>query len=365
MGTAVFDVAIIGAGVVGCSVAYELAKRKARVILIDKNCAAGEVSGGNFGQLWVQSKFPAWYLGVTLESAASYVLFVEGLRSTGIDVEYRREGGLELIFTAKAFAARKTKLELQRKVPGFTAELISPAEVGRLEPAINIRAIAGAVYSPHDGNINPFLLCRALAKAARVHGAESLMNTEVTGFKIASGHIARLITTQGEIRAAAVVNATGLDVNRIQGLAGENVLPVIGSRGQILVTEPVAPLLKRPTSKIRQTANGNVLIGSTTELGSINRQGRLTDVHNLASIAVNVIPALAEVCCIRTWSMPRVWPVDGLPIFECGKEVDNLYTVATHSALSLCPYIGATVTDWITEGKTPRLELRLTSERSA
>ena len=171
----------------------------------------------------------------------------------------------------------------------------------------------------------------------RALGVDYKPGTEVTGFAMDTGRITAVVTARGSISTPVVVNAAGLGVNTILAMAGAPPLPVTGNRGQVVVTEALPRLLSRPTNIIRQTGHGNILIGCTTEPGSLDRQGSLEDVHALAAKAVKLMPALADVNCIRTWSSPRVWPADGLPILEKGAFPEGLYTVATHSAISLCP----------------------------
>ena len=110
---------VIGAGVVGAVLARSLAGRKLKVVMVERGCAAAETSGGNFGLVWVQSKSPAWYLRLTMASADSYPSFISGLAETGVDIEYRRDGALELILSTDGIETRQKNLEWQREIPGF------------------------------------------------------------------------------------------------------------------------------------------------------------------------------------------------------------------------------------------------------
>lgn len=359
------DAVVIGAGVVGGVIAHSLAREKMKVALIEKQCAAAAASGGNFGLIWVQSKSPAWYLRLTMTSASYYPEFLAELRETGVDVEYCHDGGLELLFSSESVDSRRNNLEWQTRIPGFKAELLSPKEISQMEPAISPHAIVAGVWSPLDGHLNPFALCRALVRSARKWGAIYKAGTEVTDILTDKGSTIEVVTSNGIISSPIVINAAGMNVNQILAMAKVPPLPVTGNRGQVIVTEPLPRLLTRPTNVVRQTAHGNVLIGCTTEPGSLDRQGSLQDVHDLAAKAIKVIPALADVNCIRTWSSPRVWPEDGLPILSKAASPEGLYTVATHSAISLCPYIGKVMTDWIIRGKEPPVELQLNELRRA
>ena len=357
------DVVVIGAGLVGGAITYALAKRRVKVVLVERSCPAAEASGGNFGLIWVQSKSPAWYLKLTMAAAQSYPDYLAELDGSGVDIEYRREGAWDLILTQAALEARQRNLAWQREIPGYQAEIMPPQEVHALEPAIAASALVAGVYSAMDGDLNPFALCRVLVGAARRHGAVCCFGGEVIGIKTVRRRITKVVTAKGEIATDTVINAAGLGVNHILVMAGADALPVVGNRGQVIVTEPFPRLLARPTNIIRQTVNGNVLLGCTTEPGSSDRQGKLDDVHVLAARSIKVIPALANANCIRTWSSPRVWPVDGLPIFEQTESLWSMYTIATHSAVSLNPFIGETVAEWLTQGKVPPIELRLNENR--
>lgn len=163
------EVVVVGAGAVGCSIAYWLAKRGKDVTLVDKNGPATGTSVANFGQVWTSSKEPYTYMELNLRSSWLWPRMIEEL---GEDVDYRR-GGLEILLTEEDCAAAEEKLERQSRSRLFRGRIISPPEVWDMQPGIS-REIAGAIYCPDDGDSDPIKWTYALL-LARCYGLVFLL----------------------------------------------------------------------------------------------------------------------------------------------------------------------------------------------
>ena len=229
------QVVIIGGGVIGCSVAYHLTKLGWKdVLLLERKQltagttwhAAGLVEAGGF------------YDGTKIEMAKYtrelyHILEQETGQSTG----YSPVGYLE-------FACSPSRLEGMRRIADFdrgfevNVQELSPAEVKQKWPLAYTEDILAGFFTPGDGRVNPIDATIALAKGARMGGAQILEEIEVTGIKQTNGRVSGVITEQGEIEAGYVVNCAGLWAHQLGKLAGVNV-PLQASEHYYLITEPI------------------------------------------------------------------------------------------------------------------------------
>jgi sarcosine oxidase subunit beta len=156
------DVLIVGGGVIGCAVAYELAGQGMRVCLLDRGALCSGASGANGALIWPQ----AMKRGISLDLAlANFRLFPTLGEQLGIDIEYRRSGGMVAIADDEQWGRMTEYVCVQREV-GLPAELLDVAEARRREPELN-PALRGVLFAPQGGTINPFRLTLGYARAAR------------------------------------------------------------------------------------------------------------------------------------------------------------------------------------------------------
>ena len=229
------QVVIIGGGVIGCSIAYHLTKLGWKdVLLLERSQltagttwhAAGLVEAGGF------------YDGTKIEMAKYTRELYQTLEGeTGQSTGYNPVGYLE-------FACSPSRLEGMRRVADFdhgfgvNAEELTPAEVKRKWPLAYTEDILAGFFTPGDGRVNPIDATMALAKGARMGGAQILEEIEVTGITQENGRVSGVITDQGEIEAEYVVNCAGIWAHQIGKLAGVNV-PLQAAEHYYLITEPI------------------------------------------------------------------------------------------------------------------------------
>ena len=171
---------------------------------------------------------------------ASAELF-KGLREElGHDIEYHVKGGMILIETADELKVMEDFVARQKQT-GLQVDIIDRREASKLQRGLAEHLVA-STYSPQDGDVNPIELNLGFANAARRLGAEILLETEVTGCIIKGGRVEGVETAQGPIYAPVVVNAAGAWAPLIGKMAGLD-LPIKPRRGQLMITEPVAPYI--------------------------------------------------------------------------------------------------------------------------
>jgi sarcosine oxidase subunit beta len=363
------DVIVIGGGVIGAAVAYYLAVRKVRVLLLEKKDLAAGSSGACDGLVFLQSKKPGVHLRLAMRSRELFETLAETLP---VPVEYRPSGGLIVIETEEEAAAMETFVSKQRQ-SGLDVTLLSAEETREREPAL-AETIVGAAYSPMDGKINPLALTHGFAQGAKAHGADIRTHTAVTGFRQSGGRVTGVVTGRGTFTADVFVNAAGVYAPDIAAFLGFSV-PIHPRRGQILVTEAVSPTLGHALLSARyiaakydpalaekggqgvsmeQTEHGNILVGSTREFAGYNRNTTIEGIGSVAARAAALVPGLKNIHVIRAFAGLRPYTPDGLPMLGKVAGLDNLVMAAGHEGdgIALSAVTGQLIANLIVDGET-------------
>ncbi len=352
------DVVVIGGGMVGAAIGYGLAARGAATILLDEGDVALRAARGNFGLVWVQTKglgmqrYQQW----TRQSADLYPDFAaELLERTGIDVGYYKPGGLTLCLGEAEFAQQTqfvAAMHRQAGPEGYDGEMVSRRDVESALPNVTIGPdVTGGIWSPHDGHVTPLRLLRALHAGFAAAGGRYLGEHRVES--IARDEAGRFVmtTTGGEVSAAKLVLAAGHGIPQLAPMVGLNV-PTEPERGQVLVTERVAPFLPMPINNVRQTIEGSILIGSSNENVGFDDSTTLDMSREIAGRAVRMFPALAHLRLVRTWGALRVLPPDKFPIYEESAACPGAFVATMHSGVTLAAVHARRLPEWILEGRT-------------
>jgi glycine/D-amino acid oxidase-like deaminating enzyme len=332
------DVAVVGGGLVGGALAYGLARQGARVVVLDEGDMAVRASRGNFALVWVQAKglgLPA-YAGWTVKSSEAWSGFAAELAAeTGIDLHFSRPGGFHMLLSEAEVEARALALRRfhnQTGVARYRTEILARAELAKLLPGLG-PDVAGASYCALDGHVNSLKLFLALQIALARRGARYLPGHRVDAISRRAGAF-EISTPEGAVHAGSVVLAAGNANQRLAPMVGL-IAPMRPERGQIVVTERLAPFLHHPLSTLRQTDEGTVLIGDSREDGAdpAGTNGAITTV--MAERAVRIFPRLAGVNVVRTWRAIRVMPQDGFPIYDQSTSHPGAFLVTCHSGVTL------------------------------
>ena len=374
--TGTTDVIVVGGGVIGASVAYYLARRGRKVLLVERKDHASGASGSCDTAIFLQSKNAGIHLELALASAELF----KGLREElDHDIEYHRKGGMILIETADELKIMEDFVARQKKT-GLQVEIIGRREASRLQRGL-AEHLVGAAHSPQDGDVNPIELNLGFAHAARRLGTEILLETEVTGFIMDDGRVGGIKTTRGPFHAPIVVNAAGAWAPIVGKMVGLD-LPIKPRRGQLMVTEPVAPFIakgmlsasyiaakynadKLKGSKNRavrlgvglslsQTQKGNILIGGTREFVGYDVRNTHDGIQAVLKNAARLVPGLGSIHIIRTMGGLRPYTPDGLPMIGYVNNLEGYFMSAGHEGdgIALSPVTGKIVADMIVDGKT-------------
>jgi glycine/D-amino acid oxidase-like deaminating enzyme len=363
------DVIIIGAGVIGASIAFHLTRHGIKPLLVEKSDPAAGSSGACDGLVFLQTKKPGLHLKLALESRKRFDRLKDQLGSA---IEFRNPGGMCLIENEAELAAMQLFVEEQRR-SGLDVALIDGDEARRREPCLSRKVIA-ATFSALDSQVNPYALTFGFLRAAKSAGARVLTGAAIEGIEGVSGKTTGVFTRSRRISAPIVVNAAGAlaaEVGRMAGLK----IPIAPRRGQILVTAAVPPLLHhclvsaqyvavkfKPELaavggmgfSLEQAGSGNLLIGSTREFVGFDRRTTFDGIRSIAGRIAPVIPALARVPVIRTFGGLRPYTPDGLPILGKVADLEGFLMAAGHEGdgIALSAITGELIADLIATGRT-------------
>jgi len=331
---------VIGGGVVGAAIAYGLAKRGAKPLVLDGDDGAIRTSRVNFGLVWLLGKgdgMPAYGFW-TRRSADLWPAFSQELKEfTGIATHYVKSGGLSYCLGEAEYEMRSeavNRMRAQAENDPYEARMIDRSELVRLMPRVRFGSdVLGASFGPHDGHVSPLNLLHALhaamIKAGAIYRAESL----VTEVRPVGGRF-EVHTPKGIVSTPKVVLAAGHGINALEDSLGFKV-EVLAERGQILVTERMAPVGLLPANGVRQTAEGTFLIGTTNE--DVGYDTGTTPQAGAAMVrrAIRVIPALAHARIVRTWAGLRTLTKDECPVYEESSRYPGAFLATCHSGVTL------------------------------
>jgi len=344
------DYAIIGGGVVGLSIAYGLMRLGHRVLVLDEGDMGLRASRGNFGLVWVQTKglnapgYAMW----SRRSAELWQDFAAELTGTTSNaMGLQQDGGYDFHLSETDLDAKIAQHTALRDALGgdHPFEVIGHNTLRREEPHIGSRVV-GAIYGPKDGHVNPLRLLKTLAERNTEQGVRLKTGYHVNTIDPISTGGYRIRASQEIFEAEKVVLCAGLGSATLGPQLGldANIRP---QRGQVMITEKIAPLLNRPSTFIRQVDEGGIQIGDTKEEVGFNDSVALETLSFLSQRAATVFPALANARIVRTWAALRVMSADGLPIYQHSRSHPGAYLVTCHSGVTLAAAHARLVPLWL------------------
>lgn len=348
-----FDAVVVGGGLTGMAIAYGLIARGLETAVVDEGDVAFRASRGTFGLVWLSGKGDGMphYVGWTRLSTELWPAFADELLAlTGVDTAYAKCGGLHYCFGDEQLAQRRGLLERINRTaepPGCTYEVWDRRTTLERMPMIGPEVTA-SIYCADDGDCNPLALLRALHRGFKARGGVYLPNRKVRALRAAGDET---VVTAGadEVRGGRLVLAAGLGNIDVASLIGISV-PMAPSRGQILVSERVGPVLPMLSHTIRQTREGTIMFGDSYE--NVGLDNGVTDpvIRDLARTAIRTYPFLGSVRIVRAWGCLRPMPFDRYPIYEQLSTLPNTFLVNSHSGVTLAAVHAKRLAARIAEG---------------
>jgi glycine oxidase len=354
-----FDVAIVGGGIIGSSIALELAQQELRVVLLDRQQPGQEASWAAAGMLSPApdspDSIPLVPLGrASLELYPQFIAAVE--EASGRKVGYRREGTLEIIFAGDAQRELSTLVALHHGL-GLATEALPLDEAHRLEPALS-REVRAAAQLPYEASVDARALTEAVLAAAVKHGVTIRTGTAVTALTRETGRCTGVIAGGQKLPAGHVVLAAGCYSGGIEGLSAY--APTRPVRGQMVALRSSKVKLTRVLRSgygyvvPRDAARPQKLVaGSTLENVGFEKELTAGGLGQILRAAQELVPDLAGAAILETWSGLRPDTPDHLPILG-PTDIEGL-TIATghyRNGILLTPITAKLIREWLTERRT-------------
>jgi len=359
------SVVVIGGGVVGCSIAYHLARRGQRdvVVLERESVGSGTTSKAAGG---IRSQFPTeTEIRFSLEAIGVFERFQEEF---GVDIGYRKIGYLFLISDPDDLAGYRERMALQRRL-GVDVREITPAEAKAIVPALRVDDLIGAVWGPTDGMAGPAEVTNAFARRARELGARIVEGVDVTGIDVEHGRVRGVRTSQGAITAPIVINAAGPVAARVGRLAGVDVA-VHPRRRHIFFTEPF-PEIPGPVPLTTDRASGfyfrkemEQLLLSPGDVEDIGEDFTVpmdrARIDETVEKALHRIPIIEKARISGGWAGLRPLTPDDHAIIGWAPGVEGFFLSVGFGGHGFqhSPATGRYVSEWLLDGK-PSLDLSL------
>jgi len=356
----IYDIAVIGGGVMGCSTALHISRKKLKTVIIDSGALCREASGTNAGTLT---------LNMTRAALIPYAIKGWELWNSTEQWLYGDVGTISVNGLSLAFTEREEELLIKRaearKAMGAPIEIVSSKKAQQLEPGLR-QSVRSAAWCPKDGFTSAYLTGHAFRKVLNNEGVQIQEYFKVN--KIDNENKYFLICNEnGEfIKSKRVVLAGGVWLEYMLSLL--NIfIPIKCLINQLIITERVEPVMKTVLSiangllSLKQFANGTVLIGGGWQgIGDTERGGVEAIPKNLVGnirLACHTIPKLRFGRMARVWLGLEAETSDALPIIGNVPGFDDAYVIGSvHSGYTSGPYMGWLLSQFIT-GKEPDMPL--------
>ena len=362
-------VIIIGGGIVGCSIAYHLAKRGVEdVVLLERKqltCGTTWHAAGLVSMLW-----PTPYL--TNLAKYCHELYASLEEETGQATGYRRIGSLSVARTPERLEELR-RTSSMASVFGVESEMIDNERLAAFYPGINIDGVLGALYIEKDGQTNAIDTTMALSKGARMYGARVIENVKVEEILVEDGRAVGVKTEQGSISADKVVLAGGLWSRDIAAKIGVD-LPLYACEHFYVVTEDMDGMTKRPVLRdfdkgiYFKEDTGKILMGWFEHDALGCPMDRIPedfcfdefpcDIEHIEDYLIQgmgTLPVLEETGIRLFFNGPESFTPDNLHLLGPTPEVDNFFVACGMNSKGLAAGggIGKLMADWVVDGYPP------------
>jgi len=359
------DIVIIGGGVIGTSIAYQLSKNPSLSIMLIDVKKPGNATQASAGGLWAigesvglgcgviffktlskrkqemnntdiidvqrPHQLPPFFFDFCLRSNDLFPDLWEELKQVGgVDFKLEKTGLKYVMYDNDDRAYANS---IYDSIPHLHDQMVwmNEKELRKDEPYINEQAI-GALTFLNDDQVNPYLLMNAFRNAARNQGV-LILNEEVIDIKVENHKVVGVQTSNNYIACNTVINAAGAWAPEIGEMINVS-LPITPVKGQVLLSEKMPKILTSCLSTsdcyIAQKDNGEILIGSTTENKNYDTSSSFEQLKNLAQGAVKAIPVLKQMNCKRTWAGLRPGTPDEVPILGRVENIEGYINACGH-----------------------------------
>ncbi len=348
-------VLLVGAGIIGLSIAEELTRRGVEVELFEKGARPGcEASSAAAGILSPQGEAdgPGPFLNLLL---AGYPLIPEAVARlsalTQVDLRYRASGMILVALTERDEEELDRQIAWQQRA-GLRLERLTAGQIKEMEPAID-GPVRSGVWWPQTAQIDNTRLVEAIAEVVQAQGGTIHTDAPVSRFLLEGNRVTGVETAHGEVRADWVVNSSGSWAGFDESLS--LTIPAVPVKGQILQYRTDGPVVERiiksPRAYLVQRSDRELIVGTTVEHAGYDK--RVTDEgrRQIQAGAREISSRLDTLTLENSWAGLRPGTPDRLPILG-PTPLDRLLVAAGHyrNGILLAPLTGRLIADWITRG---------------
>lgn len=365
------DVAIVGGGLIGLSIAWRLARAGRSVVVVERDTIGAGASLAATGMLAPAAEHEPGsdpLLPLALESLRLWPGFRDALESeTGLPIDYRADGTVVVAIGRDEVERLRFRYDLQRR-SGLDAAWLPGTEVRRLEPALRPSVTAG-VHCPSDHQVDPRLVMAALAEACRRAGVTLVEGTAVAGLDWSGGTVTGIRAGDGSVTADTVVLASGAWSGE-GGLLPETLaLPVRPLKGQSMAlrttarTGTLGRMIWTEQVHMAPKSDGQLIVGATVEDCGFRSGITAGGLYALLEGARRVLPGIEEMEVEAVWGGYRPTSDDDAPIIDTLAPGLVVATGHHRNGYLLAPVTADAVAELVTRGALPEIAKPFTRSR--
>ncbi|MFD2044619.1 glycine oxidase ThiO [Ornithinibacillus salinisoli] len=355
----IYDAIVVGGGINGGSIAYNLAKKGKKVLLLEKDILASKSSGAAAGMLAAQVELDedGPLFALAKESRSMFPSIAEEIKElSGIDIELVNKGMYKIALSEQEENEYKQIIDLQQQA-GEQAEWISQEEIRRREPALS-NAITGAMFIQKDGQVSAPKITEGFLKAAAVLGVVIKEYTEVFSFQVENGKIAGVITNVGKFESDTVIVAGGAWTQKLLSEAGVQ-LQTYPVKGECFSVRTHQPLITRtifsPGCYLVPKMGGRLLVGATVKPNTFDQTVTVDGISSLMEKAKKLVTSIVDAEWEKAWAGIRPQTGDGLPYLGEHPKYKGLFIATGYyrNGILLSPITGEIIASLVTGESIP------------
>jgi glycine/D-amino acid oxidase-like deaminating enzyme len=344
------NVVVIGAGIMGASIAYHLTGLGAQVVVVEKVSPASQATQGAFASLITSHEEGPRAFSDLYGTAVLDWRRLDMEMAGKIPIQW----GGTLVWARPGPLADQLRAKIAKsQVWGVAVEPIGAPDFARLVPGVAPGPVGAGSFSPNMGTVDPFQAATVLLLEAKRQGAQVRYPCAVTGFDMLPGRVKTVLTTEGPIAADVVVIAAGADSDRLAKMAGAQAPHSLVS-GTLAHSKPYKRVLDRvlngPDGSIKQNPDGRIVTGLDYRPGAAGVDVSQAYGESLLALAAKTVPAMAGAALDKMTIGYVPIPKDNQPIVGFCDGPKNLYIVLTMSGITMAPLMGRLAAIEITQG---------------
>ena len=354
-----FDVIVVGGGVVGASITFQLSKSGKKVLMLERGEIGGQASSAASGTL--DSHFPELGRDFMEESMSTFLHVADEIENlTGIDVEVEKSGELVLSFDEQS---SEEFFHMNEKCRDMCcgSEWLTTSQIHNLEPEVSDNVL-GAIYRPNTSRVNNQRLSEAFSRASTFYNSSVEIGSEVIGIDNSDRETVKVTTRSGIFYSSKLIIAAGAwTPSLLTNLKVD--IPVRPIKGQNLNLSPdfqkVQTVVKGNSGVIVPRNDGSVMAGVTQEDKGFDNRVTADGIKSIMNEITSIMPALGN--ATFNWAISGLRPAasDGLPIIDFIPGSDRIIVAAGHYmwGIFLSPITGVIVNKMLDTGNNPMIDV--------